>query len=73
MNHVLKTTIAIVLTGAAVFGLDLAAATLTAAPVTCTFDGSGTIQAGEAGKTADGKIWVCNADGTLIHVTGYGS
>lgn len=41
----------------------------TAKPQTCTFDGGGTIQLGEMGKTSQGTIWACTDGGVLVEVT----
>jgi len=59
-------------------GITLAAAALTGAGATgyavhgqaagrsCTFDGGGTIASGDAARTAEGTVWQCTEDGTLV-------
>jgi len=35
---------------------------------TCTFDGGGTLTAGNAARTSDGHVWECTEDGTLTEL-----
>jgi hypothetical protein len=37
-------------------------------PRTCTFDGGGTITAGQAARTSDGHVWQCTEDGRLVRI-----
>jgi len=37
-------------------------------PVTCTFDGGGTITAGQTATTTDGTTWACLNTGALVKV-----
>ena len=39
------------------------------APITCTFDGGGTIAAGTYATTTEGTTWACNPAGTLVRIT----
>jgi len=51
-----------------VFGAGLAAYAFHGhAARSCTFDGGGTIASGDAARTAEGTVWMCQ-DGTLVRI-----
>jgi hypothetical protein len=52
-----------------VAGYGQAAPTPALVPVTCTFDGGGTIAAGTYATTTEGTTWACNPAGTLVRIT----
>jgi hypothetical protein len=37
-------------------------------PQSCTFDGGGTLSAGNAARTSDGHVWRCDTDGRLYRI-----